>query len=86
MMEYAHEGQANLHLDKAYEPPPTPAESLDHSLAYRGPRREGRPLDHSGGESRSRSSVLLNCNHVLHLGNAETTVEKELKGLRQTIP
>jgi hypothetical protein len=41
MMQYAHEVQSNLYFDKAYQPPPTFAESFDPSLAYRGPRSDG---------------------------------------------
>jgi hypothetical protein len=57
MMEYAHEVQANLHLDKAYQPSSTPAESVDPSLAYRGPRREERPIEPTTSDSRSRGTV-----------------------------
>jgi hypothetical protein len=57
MMEYAHEVQASLHLDKAYKPPPAPSESVDPSLAYRPTRSETRFPIPSPMEPRSRSQV-----------------------------
>jgi hypothetical protein len=57
MMEYAQEVQANLHLDKVYQPPPSPSESVDPSLAYRGPRRDDRISDTINPDTRSRGSV-----------------------------
>jgi hypothetical protein len=60
MMEYAHDVQASLHLDKTYKPPPTPAESVDISLAYRPTRADMRSPTPPLMEYRpSRAEVFL---------------------------
>jgi hypothetical protein len=57
MMEYAQEVQANLYLDKVYQPPSSPSESVDPSLAYRGQRRDDRLSDTISPDTRSRGLV-----------------------------
>jgi hypothetical protein len=60
MMEYAHDVQASLHLDKAYKPPPAPSESVDPSLAYRPTRADQRAQNQHQLDSGARPQVRFN--------------------------